>query len=171
MNKISDTRPDIRYGIFAGVGVVLFFSVLWLSFPRAAFGTFSLYFSLLIYFICMFLAVIESHKKTEGGLAFRQAAQKAFVVYLIANVFYWLYYWLMHSLNPEIATYQKTDALETAKHFFPKRELAKRLVSIQESDFSVSFWHAVQHYFTGVFGAFFSSLFIAFVHWLIHRER
>lgn len=171
MNKISDTKPEYRYGIFAGIGTIIFFSVLWLSFPRQAFGLTSYYISIVIYLICMLLAVNEINAKQEETLGFRQASQKAFIVYLIANVFYYMYYYMMHELNPEIAEYQRADALENAKHFYPKDELFKQLQAIKKADFSVTLGAILQYYAKGVFSAFFSALFIAFIHWLRTREK
>ncbi len=171
MNKISDTKPEYRYGIFAGIGTIIFFSVLWLSFPRQAFGLLSYYVSFSIYLICMFLAVNEINSKGESTLGFRAASQKAFIVYLIANIFYYMYYYMMHELNPEIAEYQRADALENAKHFYPKDQLFKQLQAIKKSDLSVTLGGIIQYYLKGVFSAFFLSLIVAFVHWLRTRER
>jgi len=171
VNKISDTKPEYRYGIFAGIGTIIFFSILWLSFPRQAFGLMSFYVSFGIYFICMLLAINEINAKQEGTLGFRQASQKAFIVYLIANIFYYMYYYMMHKFNLEIAEYQRADALVNAKHFYAKDELFRQLQAIKKADFSVTLATTLKSYTIGVFGAFFSSLFIAFIHWLRTREK
>ncbi len=119
----------------------------------------------------MFLAVNEINSKGESTLGFRAASQKAFIVYLIANIFYYMYYYMMHELNPEIAEYQRADALENAKHFYPKDQLFKQLQAIKKSDLSVTLGGIIQYYLKGVFSAFFLSLIVAFVHWLRTRER
>jgi len=119
----------------------------------------------------MFLAVNEINAKQEGVLGFRAASQKAFIVYLIANLFFYMYYYMMHKFNLEIAEYQRADALENAKHFYPKDELFKQLQAIKKEDFSVTLGRALKSYIIGVFSAFFSSLFIAFIHWLRNREK
>ena len=119
----------------------------------------------------MLLAVNEINAKQEETLGFRQASQKAFVVYLIANAFYYIYYYMMHELNPEIMEYQRADALENAKHFYPKDQLFKQLQAIKKADLSVTLGAIIQYYAKGVFSAFFSALFIAFIHWLRTREK
>lgn len=171
LSQVSGTKPEIRYGIFAGIGTVLLFSVLWLSFPESAFGLVSYYTSFLLYFLFMFLAVNESHQKTEGGINFRTAARTAFVVYLIANLFFYLFFWFMHSLNPEIAEMQRADYLENAKHFFPKNELDDQLRALEKADFSVTAGKAFTYYIKGIFGAFAASMFVGGVHVLRTRER
>lgn len=171
MNKISDTQPEIRFGIFAGIGTVIIFSFLWLSFPRTAFGLVSYYTSFGLYLLCMILAVRETHLNTEGGINFRTAARTAFIVYLIANVFYYLYYYLMHTLNPEIATYQQADYIENARHFFPKDQLDDQLRALKEADFSVTFGSIISYYIKGIFAAFALSLLVGGGHWLVTRER
>ena len=119
----------------------------------------------------MLLAVNELNAKQEERLGFRAASQKAFVVYLIANIFYYLYFYMMHDLNPEIAEYQRADALVNAKDFYPKDQLFKQLQAIKKADFSVTLGGILQYYAKGVFSAFFLSLFVAFVHWLRTREK
>jgi hypothetical protein len=171
VNKISDTKPEYRYGIFAGIGTIIFFSVLWLSFPRQAFGLPSFYVSILIYLIFMLLAVNEINGKQEETLGFRQASQKAFIVYLIANIFFYLYYYMMHKFNLEIAEYQRADLLENAKYLYPKDQLFKQLQAIKKADFSVTLWGTIKDYFLSGFSAFFSSFFVAFIHWLRTREK
>lgn len=172
MNKISDTSPDIRYGIFAGIATIIIYASLWLAFPRVAFGLVTYYLSFLIYFVFMYMAVLEQNKKSvEEEYTFRKAARTAFVVYLIANVFYYIFYYLMHQLNPEIAEFQRTDYLENAKHFFPKDELDDQIRALEKADFSVTLGQTISYYVKGVFGAFATSFIIAGLHWLKNRDR
>ena len=119
----------------------------------------------------MFLSVNTYGKEAGAYLGFRQAAQRAFVVYMVANLFFYLFYWLMHELNPQIAEMQKADALENARHFYPKNELAERLRNLQKADFSVSFWSVLQFYVKSVIPAAFLSFLLAFVHWIRWRDE
>lgn len=117
------------------------------------------------------MAVTEINANQKDILGFRAASQKAFVVYLIANIFYYMYYYMMHKFNLEIAEYQRADALENAKHFYSKDQLFRQLQAIKKSDLSVTLGGVLQYYAKGVFSAFFLSLIVAFVHWIRTRER
>jgi len=119
----------------------------------------------------MLLAVNEINAKQEETLGFRQASQKAFIVYLIANIFYYMYYYMMHKFNLEIVEYQRADALENAKHFYSKDQLFRQLQAIKKADLTVTLGGIIQYYLKGVFGAFFLSLFVALIHWLRTREK
>ncbi len=98
MNSKSRT-----YGIIAGGGTVLYLLLFYFADAANIHNPAIVWSSLIIYLACMYKAVIERKNDLGGSIEFRDAASAAFVVYLIANIMYYGFIYLMFKyFDPEL---------------------------------------------------------------------
>ena len=98
----------IKFGILAGIGTIIFlFLFYWIDrklmlSPSVIWSTFFLY------LLGMYMACVEERKDNGGYLAFKDALKAAFLVYVVANIIYYSYnYLLFNFIDPEMLGIQK----------------------------------------------------------------
>ncbi|MEM8907484.1 MAG: DUF4199 domain-containing protein [Bacteroidota bacterium] len=98
----------LRYGLIAGLATIAYFLLFYQIDPKLMLGPLVYRSSLLIYLVLMFLAVFKARKEAGGGIELKAALRVAFVTYLIANLlFYGFYYLLFNYFDPELVTLQE----------------------------------------------------------------
>ena len=101
----SKTRT---YGVLAGAGTV-FYLLLFYFADRALFlngGV--IWSSLIIYLAFMYKAIVEERNALGGDIEFKEAVKPAFVVFIIANVIYHSFIYLMFNFfDPALIDLQR----------------------------------------------------------------
>lgn len=114
----------LKYGLIAGLALVGYFLLFYWMDIRLMLNSWIVWGSLVIYALGMYLAC-ESGAKTLGGAAhFRTYLRTAFMVFVIANAFYYILYFVLHNTDPQIAIVQ---------HELIKEKLARHSVSLPET--------------------------------------
>ena len=102
-----DRNLSIKYGIIAGIGVMAFFLLFYLVDKALFFNPSVLWGSTLVYILFMYLACQKTFEKEEKPV-YLTYLQTAFVVYIIANVFYYIFYYLLYNyIDPSLASVQE----------------------------------------------------------------
>lgn len=93
------------YGIIAGGGTILYL-LLFYFFDKANIHNGAIVWStVIIYVACMYKAVVEEKNALGGTIEFKEAVSPAFTVYLIANIMYYAFIYLMFKyFDPELVT-------------------------------------------------------------------
>jgi hypothetical protein len=94
MNQIKN--PGIRYGILGGLAVVFFFALLYYGRKELFVNPWCQWGSLVIYLIFMYQASREDCAEFGTGREFRMVVRTPFMVFLLINLAYWLFFYAIH---------------------------------------------------------------------------
>lgn len=163
-------KDVIRYGLLAGSGIVIYFLVFYYLNPKMMLGLGVYYSSSIIAIIAMIMAGWRVRKNNDGLLKYRDALRTVFGVWVVSNAIFWLFYWYLFNLHPELIEIQRELALNglesmkntTSQLSGSKYEMAKR--QINEENMSVGLKEAAQGWvFSIIFGFLLSLLMALFV--------
>ncbi|NND34565.1 MAG: DUF4199 domain-containing protein [Saprospiraceae bacterium] len=109
---LSLENPAVKNGIIAGLataGLILFF---YLFNPRWVFSVASILTTIL--FIVFMVRSVKEEKSGLEFMAFNDALKPAFVTYVVANLIYIIFYYvLLNFIAPELVEMQREIAIET----------------------------------------------------------
>lgn len=111
------------------MAVVFYFALLYFSRKELFFNPWLQWTSLLIYLLCMYRAAREDVALHSGQRDFRTVIRTPFIVFLLINIAYWLFYYALHLADP--ALLQMETALDLA---FKKQQLAAGLGDPQQAN-------------------------------------
>jgi len=101
------SNKAIIYGGLAGIGTIIYLMSFYFFDPKVMLSSWVYYSSSIFYLIGMFVTVFTIRKET-GGLDFRTALSLAFQCFLVANVVYYLFsYLLFNYIDPTLVDLQK----------------------------------------------------------------
>ena len=124
MNELR--KPGIVIGLFVGGLTVTTYLITYIVGKQAYFGTGVNIVTWVIYLLGMWKASVDSrevYKKIvdiqQEGYSFSQALQGPFLVFLIAQVIYYIYYWILFNwIDPEMVELSRTFALESIPKYY-----------------------------------------------------
>lgn len=96
------SNPGIRYGLFGGASVVIFFMVVFTARPELFHHLGLQYGSLAIYLLFMYLASKADVDAHGAAREFRELIRTPFVTFLVINLCYWVFYYALHLFDPEL---------------------------------------------------------------------
>ena len=110
------SRTAVKYGLIAGTGIVAYFLLFYFIKKELLFNPFVYWASLGIYLALMWSALQEEGQAAPAGesLGFQGALRTAFLVFVIANFTYYLFYYLLYGLiDPGLIDLQREVMKET----------------------------------------------------------
>ena len=119
----------VRYGLLGGVAVVFYFALLYFSRKELFLHPGLQWASLLIYLLCMYRAARKDVALHSSQRDFRTVIRTPFIVFLLINIAYWLFYYALHLADP--ALLQMETALDLA---FKKQQLTAGLGDPQQAN-------------------------------------
>ncbi len=119
----------VRYGLLGGVAVVFYFLLLYFLRPALFLNPWLQWASLVIYLLCMYRASREDVALYDGQRDFRTIIRTPFMVFLLINIAYWVFYYGLHLADPGML--QMETALDLA---FKKNQLAVGLGDPQQAN-------------------------------------
>ncbi len=142
----------LKYGMIAGTGTLCWFLFFYVSDKELMLSPWVYYASFGLYFWAMYAAMRRSLQRGES--AFREVLRTGFVVYLLANLFYYLFYAFINHWDPVLAELQKEMMREWLPSITPKDKLQAALKALEESDFKVRPKDAFFSYMRSAIGGF-----------------
>lgn len=119
----------VRYGLLGGAAVIFYFLLLYMVRKDLFLSPWLQWASLLIYLGCMYRATKEDGVLHGYQRDFRMMVRAPFVVFLLINIAYWLFYYALHLTDPELLR------METALDLtFKKQQLTAGLGDPQEAN-------------------------------------
>ena len=120
------------------------------------------YWGTLVFYALAMLGVNLLWKNQHSGiLAFRRSIQLSFVVFLVANVIFFLFYYWIFNSDQELVVIQK-EMMETFAESFPiGSEQRKQMESVEISSTEITIGHCINKYARGAIGGFLLSALIA----------
>lgn len=151
----------IRYGIIAGVITILYFLVFYFWDKPLMFNGGVVWSTIILYFLGMLFAARETRKVREF-ITFREALSVAFVAYLVANLFYYDFiYILFNFVDPSLPELQKQVGLEALRNTGMGDMIADEIKMIEETEPSFSLLQAIAQYLQSAIFGFILSLLVA----------
>ncbi len=158
-------NESVKYGLLAAGLTILYLLAFYAVDPRMMLSSGILWSALIIYVVFMVLACRQRQLRSGGHLAFKEALQSAFLVYVIANAGYYLFYYLMFNVfDPELAVVQREvmlENIESMDRFLDEQQREELLRSLQEQDLRIGPWSLLLSFGQGLIGGFVIALVIA----------
>jgi hypothetical protein len=157
-------NPINKYGLIAGGSTVLAFLLVYFI-NKAWMVNYLLYYgTLLIYLLAMVMAVRSQRTLQGDALTFREGLRVAFAVFVIANALFYVFYYLIHQIDPSLAVMQKEAMREMLPKVMPKDELARALEELEKTDMRETLSTVFMGFARGAMGGFILSLIIAYIY-------
>ncbi|MEO6759978.1 MAG: DUF4199 family protein [Saprospiraceae bacterium] len=122
-------NTPVRYGLLGGVAVIFYFLLLYILRPEFFLNPWLQWASLLIYLLCMYRATREDVLINGSQRDFRTLLRSPFIVFLLINIAYWVFYYALHLFDPGLL--QMETALDLD---FKKNQLAAGLGDPQQAN-------------------------------------
>ncbi len=158
-------NKDLSYGLIAGTGVIAWFLLFYGFDKPLMLSPYVYYASFALYLWAMYRAMRWTYEQ-EGEPEFKAVLRSGFVVYLTANLLYYLFYYFIHQLDPQLTAFQKEMMREWLPRITPRDKLQKALEALESSDFSVKPGDALFSYVRSAIGGF---LLAAGLAWIVLR--
>jgi len=119
--------------------------------------------SLIIYIIAMLMVLLRTKSLQRGILPYRQALQLGFVTFLIANVLFFAFYYLLFSSDPGLLDLQIKQVEEFAATLPDDSWGREQLEQTKSENIAITFQGTLFRYARGAIGGFFLAAFLALV--------
>jgi len=163
--QIVIMNGSLKYGLLAGGVTILYLLVFYFIDPRIMLSSWVLWSSMVIYVTFMVLACRRRQVERDGKIDFKEALQSAFLVFVVANVAYYLFYYLMFSVfDPGLAAIQREIMLENLENLgsvLDEQQREEMLRNLQEQDLDVRPFDLLLSFGQGLIGGFIIALVIA----------
>ena len=94
------SHPSVRYGLLGGAVVVFYFLLLYFINPSYFLSPLLQWGSLGFYLLFMWQAARMDAAQKGGGRDFREVLRTPFIVFLLINLCYWLFFYALHLFDP-----------------------------------------------------------------------
>lgn len=118
--------------------------------------------SLLILILAVLLAVNHQRKNQDGILAFKDGLKTGFVVVVLANLLFYLFFYIIIKSDPELVTILKQQGIEFYKKVLPEDQWKDIEKSYEDFNFLLS--DALKYFAKSLIGGFFIALFAAMIY-------
>jgi hypothetical protein len=105
-------HPGLKYGLLGGLAVVLYFLLFYFARKELFLDPYIQWFSMVIYLACMIQATREDVAKHGTQRDFREMSRVPFVVFLLVNLAYWLFYYSLHLADPSLLAMENQAQLD-----------------------------------------------------------
>ena len=132
----------VRYGLIAGIGIVAYFLLFYSINARLLFNPWVYWASLGVYLALMWKALQDQQQAGEGPLPFKEGLRTAFLVFVIANLIYYLFYYLLFGLlDPSLVELQKEvmlESLEQSRSLLSEQQREEMLRSLENGELDIT---------------------------------
>ncbi len=145
-----------KYGIIAGVGVILYFLLFYFIDKYMMLGLMVSWTSLLIIIAATYMAAYQHRAANGGVIEFKEALKTGFVVIVLSNLIYYIFFFILIKTDPELVTISKEKSIELYKMIFPKEEWN----SVEKSfeNFRIGLPEILKYFSKSTIGGFFIAL-------------
>ncbi len=152
---------SIRYGVLAGVSVILYMLVFYFYDVKVMLGPSVFWSTTLLFIVGMFFAAREERKVREF-MTFREILPVAFVTYLIANLFFYDFlYILFNFVDPTLPELQRQVSMEAIQDSGFSEYVEEAMEEIEKMPAEFTLGQAIFDYVRSAIFGFLLSLGIA----------
>jgi len=154
-------KLSIRYGILAGISVILYMLVFYFYDVKVMLGPTVFWSTTLLFIVGMFFAAREERKAREY-MTFREVLAVAFVTYLVANLFFYDFlYILFNFVDTSLPELQRQVSMEAIEESGFSEYVEEAMEEIEEMPAEFTLGQAIFAYLRSAIFGFFLSLGIA----------
>jgi hypothetical protein len=172
------SKEGIKWGIFTVIVTIIIYIIAYFISYETFFNTGIFWVTTLFYVFTMYMASREARNKfmathdlTEEPYPFNMALQPPFLTFLIANILYYLFNYIMFAfVNPELPEIQKAITLETLDKvmssmsaFMDEDQIDEMVEAIEEQDFTVTLGSTLLGLARSLLGGFLLSAIFALI--------
>lgn len=164
INMLKQNR-GVKYGIIAGgitVGIYLLF---YFIDAELIFNSFLNWATVGLYLAIAWKAVEDEKQAIGGKLEFQQALKVGFTVFVVANLIYYLYYYLLYGVfDPGLEDVQRAvmaETLEARKSMLTEEQYDAFKASLEGDGLKVGFQNTLLTYARSLIGYFLIALGLA----------
>jgi len=176
-------RTAVKYGLLTGFAVILYLLVFYLIDKPLVRHLGVVWSRLFVYIIGMFWAAMIAHRARGGKkiksaetsgkfnihdrddeeeLPFRKMIGVPFLVFLIANAYYYVFiWWIMNVYDADLLQMHQELSHQEALEYFKGEEGIDKIKANKPEDYTPSIRGSIRYYFEGAIGGFILSLLIA----------
>jgi len=152
---------SIRYGILAGISVIIYMLVFYFYDVKIMLGPSVFWSTTILYIAGMFFAAREERKLREY-ITFREVLPVAFVTYLVANLFFYDFlYILFNFVDTSLPELQRQVSLETIEASGFSQYVEEAIEGIDDVPAEFTLGQAIFGYIRSAISGFLISLVIA----------
>ena len=155
-----------KYGLIAGIGSILYMLIFYFWGKRMLNPAVFLS-SMLIYIGAMLMGGLELRSQNSGKLSFKEGLRTCFVIFLLANLCYYVFYYCIFQYDPELTEIQNQLYKEYMSPAAEPGRTAEEILQAQHTEFEMTLGTIIFTYAKGVIGGFVLSVMITY---LIKRE-
>ncbi|MFT5384737.1 MAG: hypothetical protein ACI8VT_002723 [Saprospiraceae bacterium] len=156
---MSKNTIGIKYGILAGVGLMLYFLLFYYMDKNRMMDAWVSWSSLFLVLICTFLAVSQQRETNGGIIEFKEALKTGFTVIVLSNLLYYAFFFVLLKSDLELVTILKQNGIDFYKSILPEEEWPAMEKSYE--NFSFGFSDVLQYFAKSTIGGFFIALLVA----------
>ncbi|MBK7426672.1 MAG: DUF4199 domain-containing protein [Saprospiraceae bacterium] len=172
------SKEGIKWGLIAGVVTVVIYIGAYMMGYKAFFNAGIFWATTIFYFFAMYMASREARNKfmathdlTEEPYPFNIALQPPFLTFLIANILYYFFNYIMFAfVNPELPDIQRTILLENMDNvansmsaFLKEDQIEEMVEAIEENDYKVTLGSTLLGLARSLLGGFLLSAIFALI--------
>jgi hypothetical protein len=158
-------NKGVRFGIYAGISVVGLYLLLYLIKGELFFNPFVYWATVGIYLAFGWKALEDERQAVGGRLPLADGLKLAFLIFVIANLLYYLFYYLMFKLiDPSLVELQRETGLETLEQWkdsLPDEQYRERKRLLEEKGLEVKLQDIALQYARSLLGYFIMALIMA----------
>lgn len=152
---------SIRYGILAGVSVILYMLVFYFYDVKVMLGPSVFWSTTLLFIVGMFFAAREERKVREF-ITFREVLPVAFVTYLVANLFFYDFlYILFNFVDATLPELQRQVSIEAIQESGFTEYVEEAITEMEKTPAEFTLGQAIFDYLRSAIFGFLLSLVIA----------
>jgi hypothetical protein len=136
-------NKGVVFGSIAGALTVGFYLVLYFVDKNHLLDPWATYLPFVFYLGAMYMASRQSALETEGPFPWKDALRIAFLVYLVANAWFYAFYYLIHQFDPSLADLQKELMRASLPQYTEPGKLSQAYEELETHDFKVSLGDAI----------------------------
>jgi len=152
---------SIRYGILVGIVVILYMLAFYFYDPKVLLEPSVFWSTTLLYIVGMFFAAREERKAREF-MTFREVLPIAFVTYLVANLFFYDFLYIMFNfVDTSLPDLQLQVSIEAIERYDLENFAEEQIEAIKKTPTTFTLFRAISDYISSAIFGFLLSLMIA----------
>lgn len=163
--RINSAAP--KFGLIAGGLTVLYLVIFYFIGKRLMLSN-GVAWGVVVIYITFMVMACRRDRELSDDYGFRRALRSAFVVYVIANAFYWLTQFLLFNVfDPSLAGIQEQLDVERAQwmaQYMPEDKGREMIQQVREQEFTLTVSNTLLSYSWGLIGGFFVSVVVGMVY-------
>ena len=156
----------LKHGVVTGAVIIAYFLLFYLINPKLLFNPFIYWASLGILIAIIWKILLDEKKKYQSDYTLNRALQTAFGIFVVANLMYYIFYYLLFGLiDPGLIDLQKevmAEALEARKNMLSPQQVQSLEESMRKDALKVEPGGVFFTYLRGLIGNFVIALGLAY---------